>query len=82
MTPSDWHIGFMIRDQTKLHRRCLARGYSSWNCRTELLKYKGVPTDHIAIRTSSYAGIGEQSDDIRVHGLHYIIENMNAEDSC
>ena len=47
----------------------------------ELLKYKGVPTDHIAIRTSSYTGIGEQSDDIRVHGLHYIIENMNAEDS-
>ena len=47
----------------------------------ELLKHKGVPTDHIAIRTSSYTGIGEQSDDIRVHGLHYIIENMNAEDS-
>ncbi len=47
----------------------------------ELLKYKGVPTDHIAIRTSSYTGIAEQSDEIRVHGLHYIIENMNAEDS-
>ena len=47
----------------------------------ELLKYKGVPTDHIAIRTSSYTGIREQSSDIRVHGLHYIVENMNAEDA-
>ena len=47
----------------------------------ELLKYKGVPTDHIAIRTSSYTGIEEQSDEIRVHGLHYIIENVNADDS-
>ena len=47
----------------------------------ELLKYKGVPTDHIAIRTSSYTGIEEQSDEIRVHGLHYIVENVNADDS-
>lgn len=47
----------------------------------ELLKYKGVPTDHIAIRTSSYTGIEEQSDEIRVHGLHYIIENVNADDA-
>ena len=47
----------------------------------ELLEYRGVVTDHIAIRTSSYTGIWEQSDDIRVHGLHYIIENVNADDS-
>jgi hypoxanthine phosphoribosyltransferase len=47
----------------------------------ELLKFKGVPTDHIAIRTSSYTGIEEQSDEIRVHGLHYIVENVNADDS-
>lgn len=46
----------------------------------ELLDYRGVPTDHISIRTSSYTGIWEQSDEIRVHGLHYIIENANAED--
>ena len=47
----------------------------------ELLKFKGVPTDHIAIRTSSYTGIDEQADEIRVHGLHYIVENVNADDS-
>ena len=46
----------------------------------ELLKYHGQPSDHIAIRTSSYSGIEKQNDEIRVHGLHYIIENVNAED--
>ena len=46
----------------------------------EFLDYKGVPSDHIAIRTSSYTAIGEQNDVIRVHGLHYIIENVNADD--
>ena len=47
----------------------------------ELLNYHGYPSDHIAIRTSSYAGIEQQNDEIRVHGLHYIIENVNAENS-
>lgn len=47
----------------------------------ELLEYKGVTTDHISIRTSSYTGAWQQSDDIRVHGLHYIVENANANDA-
>lgn len=47
----------------------------------EFLEYKGIKTDHIAIRTSSYYGIDQQSKDIRVHGLHYIIENVNADES-
>jgi len=47
----------------------------------EYLEYKKVETDHIAIRTSSYLGIDQQSKEIRVHGLHYIIENVNADDS-
>ena len=47
----------------------------------EYFEFRGVETDHIAIRTSSYTGIGEQSDTIRVHGLHYIIENVNADNS-
>lgn len=46
----------------------------------ELLDYFGVKTDHIAIRTSSYEGIDQRSKQIRVHGLDYIIENINAED--
>jgi len=47
----------------------------------ELLAWFGIETDHIAIRTSSYYGIDQQSKDIRVHGLHYIIENVNADES-
>ena len=47
----------------------------------EYFEFRGVETDHIAIRTSSYTDIGKQSKKIRVHGLHYIIENVNAEDS-
>ncbi|MEM6300379.1 MAG: phosphoribosyltransferase family protein [Pseudomonadota bacterium] len=46
----------------------------------EYLAYVGVATDHIAIRTSSYVGINEQEKTVRVHGLDYIIDNVNAED--
>ena len=47
----------------------------------EALDYCGIPSDHIAIRTSSYHGIEQQDEHVRVHGLHYLVENMNAEDS-
>ncbi len=47
----------------------------------EYFDYKGIETDHIAVRTSSYYGIGQQSKEIKVHGLHYIIENANADNS-
>lgn len=46
----------------------------------ELLSYCGANTDHIAIRTSSYIGINETAPTVQVHGLHYLIENVNAED--
>lgn len=47
----------------------------------EMLDYLGVHTDHIAIRTSSYTGIGERSKEVRVHGLGYITERIKASDS-
>lgn len=47
----------------------------------EYFDFKDIKTDHIAVRTSSYYGIGKQSKDIKVHGLHYLIENANAGDS-
>lgn len=47
----------------------------------ELLEYLGVTSDHIAIRTSSYTNIAERSKSVKVHGLHYIIENIQFEDS-
>ena len=48
----------------------------------EYFDFKEVETDHIAVRTSSYYGIGtdKQDKNIKVHGLHYIIENANATD--
>lgn len=46
----------------------------------EYLDYVGVETDHIAIRTSSYLGVAKQDKVVRVHGLDYIIDNINADD--
>lgn len=46
----------------------------------EYFDFKKVETDHIAVRTSSYYGINQQSKEIKVHGLHYIVENANASD--
>lgn len=46
----------------------------------ELLKYGGLATDHIAIRTSHYTGIEQTSESVIVHGLHYLIENVSADE--
>lgn len=52
----------------------------------ECLQYLGVKTDHIAIRTS-YTGMDnyllnvDQPETIRVHGLQYLFENLNRDDS-
>ena len=46
----------------------------------EILAYLGNETDHIAIRTSSYTGIGTRLDEVRIHGLDYLIKNINSED--
>lgn len=47
----------------------------------ELLEHCGIETDHIAIRTSSYRGIERRAGTVRVHGLDYILNNVNAEHS-
>lgn len=46
----------------------------------EYLAYHGIQTDHIAIRTASYSGIDQQSREIRVSGLNYLVRHMNHED--
>ena len=46
----------------------------------EYFEYKQLETDHISVRTSSYYGINKQAKKIRVHGLHYLVENANADD--
>ena len=47
----------------------------------EFLDVLGVESDHIAIRTSPYTGIGERSKKVKVHGLSYIIRQLESEDS-
>ena len=47
----------------------------------ELLDFCHIKTDHFAIRTSSYRGIAKQEAKVRVYGLHYLIDNMNYDDS-
>ncbi len=46
----------------------------------ELFDAFGVESDHIAIRTSSYTGIAERNREVRVHGLGYIVDSINAND--
>ena len=46
----------------------------------ELLTWYGIETDHIAIRTSSYSGIDGRSQEIRIHGMNYLIKNCTRED--
>ncbi|MFK8016301.1 MAG: phosphoribosyltransferase [Gammaproteobacteria bacterium] len=52
----------------------------------EGLDHLGVKTDHISVRTSyegrdAYARMIGASAEIRVHGLQYLIENLNSENS-
>ena len=47
----------------------------------ELLKVLGVNSDHIAIRTSYYTGIGERKEKVQVYGLSYIIKKLESDDS-
>jgi len=45
----------------------------------EFLEFKGLSSDHIAIRTSSYTGINQQDKQVRVHGLQNVIDNADSE---
>lgn len=47
----------------------------------EFLSVHGIKTDNIAIRTSSYAaGIDQQSREVKVHGLNYLMKNIQHHD--
>ncbi len=47
----------------------------------ELMSLLGVESDHIAIRTSSYEGVGQRGREVTVHGLNYLIKRVHAEDT-
>lgn len=46
----------------------------------EVLEYNGIECDHISIRTSSYTGIDQQSKNVRVHAIDYLVSRLTAED--
>ena len=46
----------------------------------EYLQFHGIQADHIAIRTSSYSGIDNQSREVKVSGLDYLIKTMQHSD--
>ena len=67
---------------SEFHRRHLARRHASRHRHPGILRVRrSCETDHIAVRTSAYVGIGQRSKTIRVHGLHYVIEEANADNS-
>ncbi len=47
----------------------------------ELLELLGIKSDHIAIRTSSYTGIGQRSRTVKVYGLGYIVDRISQGES-
>jgi hypoxanthine phosphoribosyltransferase len=84
----------LLRDSYELAAKVLASGFrpkviiALWRggapigvAVQEFIDYFGnCHTDHIAIRTSSYTGIGQQSSEIRIHGLNYLLKNINFDD--
>ena len=46
----------------------------------EFLSYLGIPSDHVAIRTSYYSGIDKKKDSVQVYGLNYVIRQLESED--
>lgn len=46
----------------------------------EYLAWKGLETDHIAVRTSAYHGIDQINPEVRIHGLGYFVEMLGPDD--
>jgi hypoxanthine phosphoribosyltransferase len=46
----------------------------------EVLEFNGIECDHIAIRTSSYLGMGQQAKTVRVHAIDYLVSQLSFED--
>jgi len=47
----------------------------------EFLDYHGIATDNIAIRTASYSGIDQQSREVAVYGLDYLVKHITHDDA-
>jgi hypoxanthine phosphoribosyltransferase len=83
----------LLRDSLELALQVVRSGYRPtflvgvWRggapigiCVQEVLEYHGQECDHIAIRTSSYAGLDQRSRTVRVHAIDYLVSRLSAED--
>jgi hypoxanthine phosphoribosyltransferase len=83
----------LLRDSIELARRIVRSGLrptwlvAMWRggapigiAVQEVLEFHRIRTDHIAIRTSSYLGIDNQSKTVRVHALDYLVSRLTYED--
>jgi uncharacterized protein len=83
----------LLRDSLELARRVVASGMrptflvGMWRGGApigitvqEVLEYCSIHTDHIAIRTSFYAGIDSEHRSVRVHATDYLVSRLEAED--
>ncbi len=83
----------LLEDSFKLAQQILESGYKPtfiiavWRggapigiAVQEFLHFHGVHADNIAIRTSSYTGIDNQSRKVKVSGLDYLIKNIQHHD--
>jgi hypoxanthine phosphoribosyltransferase len=83
----------LLRDSMELARRIIRSGFrptflvAMWRggapigiAVQEVLEYHAIRADHIAIRTSSYVGLDQQSKTVRVHALDYLVSRLSAED--
>jgi hypoxanthine phosphoribosyltransferase len=83
----------LLEDSMELARRIVRSGFrpsylvAMWRggapvgiAVQEVLEYHSIHADHIAIRTSSYIGIGEQAKTVRVHAIDYLVSRLSAED--
>jgi hypoxanthine phosphoribosyltransferase len=83
----------LLRDSMELAMRIVRSGYrptflvGMWRggapigiAVQEVLEYHSIPTDHIAIRTSSYTGIDTQAKQVRVHAMDYLVSRLTHDD--
>ena len=79
-----WRLGAMVADSGFKPTYIVAiwRGGAPIGVAVqEMLKAKGIHSDHIAIRTASYQGIDGRDDNVQVFSMNYLIKNVCFDDS-
>ncbi|MBM4214588.1 MAG: hypoxanthine phosphoribosyltransferase [Gammaproteobacteria bacterium] len=83
----------LLADSFELAAKVLASGYrpsflvALWRggapigiAVQEWLEHRGLRTDHITVRTSSYTGIDQPDKSVRVHAMDYLASTVTSED--